>query len=281
MTRHAHAVAAETTGAGTMLTHEGLTHEGALRPPVRSKGYGTGLPHFVRTADFVLREPMMLVTIGPWPDWAALAEKLEELFSEVMHFSTWSDARALWRSAGRALLVASPGMSRQDLFEMSRTATADKKLMLLGMDDSVDRVVCLNMGADEALASATSLHEICARARRLLRPASVQPLKPGGRWWEASVLLRSLTTPEGVRIGLSPAEWSCLMALAAHPEQLITVQDAVPHVRGLAGAADPEARLRVQMSRLRRRLAPHFAGDPVVSVYGAGYTLAIPVRLTD
>jgi hypothetical protein len=162
-----------------MLTHEGLTHEGALRPAVRTEGYGSGLPHFARTADFALREPMMLVTIGPWPDWAALAEKLEELFSEVMHFSTWSDARALWRSAGRALLVASPGISRLDLFEISRTATADKKVMLLGMDDSVDRVVCLNMGADEALAErGRDLHRRRLRLRRSVVRIPALGLRP-------------------------------------------------------------------------------------------------------
>lgn len=234
-----------------------------------------------RPASSDAREKRMLVTIGHFDDLPALTDRLAELFDTTLHFTTWQEARPFCREASCGLLVASPTVPRQDRFELSRLAPPGLKRLLLGMDDTVDRVVCLNMGADEALASDIDLHEICARARRIFRGDVPVPQPTFDVEWLASRSLRSLKTPDGVRIGLSPAEWSCLLALAEHPDQLVTSQMAARHIQGLQDATSPDTRLRMQMSRLRRRLAPHFREEPIISVYGSGYALAFNVRLVD
>ena len=260
---------ARTQGISAIQSRWGASGEGHAAPsePASAGGGGGGR--------------RVLVMIGDFDDLPALTERLAELFDTMLHFATWAEARPTCREASRGLIVASPSVPRQDRFELSRLAPHGLKRLLLGVDDAVDRVVCLNMGADEALATDIELHEICARARRIFRSATADPESSLDAEWLASRSLRSLKTPTGVRIGLSPAEWSCLAALAEHPDRLITVEMAARHIQGLEDAPNPDSRLRMQMSRLRRRLAPHFCEEPIISVYGSGYALAFTVRLVD
>jgi DNA-binding response OmpR family regulator len=163
-------------------------------------------------------------------------------------------------------------------------------LMLTGRADEADRVMGLELGADDYLTKPFSPRELLARIRALLRRASAQAsvadeiakvraFRFGN--WELNVGLRKLKSPEGKGVELTNGEFSLLTAFLSSPQRVLT-RDQLLDLSRLHNAEVYDRSIDVQILRLRRKIEidpahPKF----IITERGAGYVFAsdvTPVR---
>jgi two-component system, OmpR family, response regulator len=157
--------------------------------------------------------------------------------------------------------------------------------MLTARGEETDRIVGLEMGADDYLAKPFSARELLARIKAVLKRARSLPpnLRPDDArelefaGWKLDTEHRHLVSPEGVVISLSGAEFRLLRIFLAHPNRVLSRDQLVDLTQGRE--ADPLDRsIDVQVSRLRHRLGDD-PKDPrlIKTVRGEGYVRAVPV----
>ncbi|QID19160.1 response regulator transcription factor [Nitrogeniibacter mangrovi] len=176
-----------------------------------------------------------------------------------------------------------PDMDGMEVIRQLQQATPCAVLILTGRNDVMDRVLGLELGADDYLAKPFEPRELVARVRSILRRylrsgAPDTQATPGvarfGDWrFEAGRHL--LIAPDGREVGVSATEASMLQALLRNPnrilsrEQLIGERDIDPYDRSVD----------VRISRLRRKLEDDPQNPRLIkTVYGAGYLFATTVR---
>jgi two-component system phosphate regulon response regulator OmpR len=151
-------------------------------------------------------------------------------------------------------------------------------IMLTGRGDMVDRVVGLEVGADDYMAKPFHLREVLARVKsvlRRLRPAAAGPPSPASRLrfagWCLDRRRRELTAPDGRPVPLTTGEFELLEALATNPGRALDRDRLMDLTKGRDWAAFDRS-IDNQVSRLRKKIEP----DPrhptlVKSVRGVGY----------
>src|SRR5688572_16589676 len=159
-------------------------------------------------------------------------------------------------------------------------------IMLTARGEETDRIVGLEMGADDYLAKPFNPRELLARIRSVLRRARALPgnLEPEAvksfrfAGWSLDVATRNLTSPDGVVVPLSGGEFKLLRAFLAHPNRVLT-RDQLIEVMVSRDAGPFDRAIDVQVSRLRQRLGED-AREPCIikTVRGEGYVLAAPVE---
>ncbi|MFO1129727.1 MAG: response regulator transcription factor [Rhodospirillales bacterium] len=179
-----------------------------------------------------------------------------------------------------------PGPSGLDLCRELRARSTIPIIMLTAKGEDTDRIVGLELGADDYVAKPFNPRELLARIRSLLRRATArghldQPM--GGRKvafadYVLDMQRREVASPDGVVIDLSGGEYDLLLAFIEHPQRVLSREQLLELSRNRS--AEPFDRsIDVQVSRLRRKLE---AGDRAVSlirtVRGAGYLFLPTVR---
>ncbi|NKC01493.1 MAG: response regulator [Pseudomonadales bacterium] len=154
-------------------------------------------------------------------------------------------------------------------------------ILLTALADEGDRVVGLEMGADDYVTKPFSARELLARIRAVLRRTSAQAwvhtrnervdLTFDG--WLLSVTKRTLHSPEGVNITLTGGEFDLLMALVLQPGRVLTRDQLLEMTKGRTGEAFDRS-VDVQLSRLRKKLGN---GDLIKTVRGGGYQFSAEV----
>ena len=158
-------------------------------------------------------------------------------------------------------------------------------IMLTARGEETDRIVGLEMGADDYLAKPVNPRELLARVKSILRrtrslPENLQPdhasrLRFAG--WTLDVAARNLLSPDGVIVALSGTEYKLLRIFLAHPNRVLNRDQLIDLM--LSRDASPFDRsIDVQVSRLRHRLGEN-PKDPgiIKTVRGEGYVLAATV----
>jgi len=153
-------------------------------------------------------------------------------------------------------------------------------LMLTGRAEEADRVMGLELGADDYLTKPFSSRELLARIRALLRRAQAQSTVAGAMskarayrfaGWEVNIGLRRLKDPQGQAIELTNGEFSLLIAFLSAPQRTLT-RDQLLELSRLHNAEVHDRSIDVQILRLRRKIE----ADPVQPCFiltqrGAGY----------
>jgi len=175
-----------------------------------------------------------------------------------------------------------PGANGLDLCrELRRTSTLPV-IMLTAKGDDLDRIIGLEVGADDYLAKPFNPRELLARVNAVLRRSratSAEPVSKRSRaflfaGWRLDTLKRELSGPSGVVVDLSTGEYDLLMAFLEAPQRVLGREYLLDAARNRT--ADPFDRaIDVQVSRLRRKMGPD--GDLIKTVRGAGYMLAADV----
>lgn len=155
-------------------------------------------------------------------------------------------------------------------------------LIVTAKDDPIDRIIGLEIGADDYLAKPFNKRELLARLRSIIRrtrdidAAVVEETGDNFRFdgWLLRLGARDLTNPAGEPVSLTTSEFDLLHALLLHPRRVLSRELLIDWTRG--GHANPVDRvIDVQMSRLRRKLGDD-PRDPAMirTVRGDGYLFA-------
>ena len=155
--------------------------------------------------------------------------------------------------------------------------------------DEVDRIVGLELGADDYLTKPFNLRELLARVRAVLRRAEMDraaaPVdSKGTRYrftgWELNLRLRRLTSPTGASVELTIGEFSLLTAFLRSPQQVLSREQLLAATR-LHDEEVYDRSIDVQILRLRRKLeADPSAPELIRTERGMGYVFTAPVQVS-
>jgi two-component system OmpR family response regulator len=143
-----------------------------------------------------------------------------------------------------------------------RAASPVPVIMLTAMADHTDRVVGLEIGADDYITKPFDQRELLARVKAVLRrtaemakaptPSDIRPVLCFAGW-RLEVARRELRSADNALIILSGGEFDLLLAFAEHPQRVLTRDQLLDFARGLSHAAYDRS-IDVQVSRLRYKL---------------------------
>lgn len=180
-----------------------------------------------------------------------------------------------------------PGEDGMQLARTLRERASVPIVLLTGKKDEADRVMGLELGADDYVTKPFSPRELLARIRAVLRRYQVQATLPERdntrrayrfAGWELNLRTRRLITPEGQTLELSNGEFSLLAAFCAAPQRVLS-RDQLLSMSRLHEAEVYDRTIDVQILRLRRKIEaepsrPRF----IVTQRGAGYVFDAPVE---
>ena len=174
-----------------------------------------------------------------------------------------------------------PGPSGLELCRKLRQTSDVPIIMLTAKGEEADRVVGLEIGADDYLGKPFGSRELVARIRALLRRAAGLHL-PGnpatGRkyrfeGWTVDTPRRELLNGEGVVIDLTSGEYDLLLAFVEAPQRVLSREQLLDLSRNRTAAAFDRS-VDVLISRLRRKLGAEDSERIIKTVRGAGYMFA-------
>ncbi|MGH8532193.1 MAG: response regulator [Gammaproteobacteria bacterium] len=205
--------------------------------------------------------------------------------------STAADGRAMRERLTQSpvdLVVLDIRLGAEDgmvLARELRAASAVPIIMLTGQREETDRVLGLELGADDYLTKPFSPRELLARIRAVLRRAQTREPPPVKRkntlyrfaGWELDMRTRCLRSPQGAPVALTRGELSLLAAFLSAPQRVLSRDELLD----LSRVHDNEVfdrSLDVQILRLRRKIEAN-PGDPelIKTERGVGYMFAAKV----
>ena len=166
-----------------------------------------------------------------------------------------------------------------------RDESAIPIIMLTGRAEEADRVMGLELGADDYLTKPFSTRELLARIRTILRRrhAEVRQGKPEGirayrfDGWELNLNTRRLTSREGKSVALSNGEFSLLVVMLGAPNRILS-RDQLLDLSRLHNDEVYSRSIDVQIMRLRRKIERDAAQPRYIKTErGAGYIFGVPV----
>jgi DNA-binding response OmpR family regulator len=234
--------------------------------------------------------PVRLLLID---DEAALRQPLAEYLSRqgftVTQAASAADARAQIReeTPDLALLdIMMPGEDGLALCAFIRATTQIPVILLTAKAEETDRIIGLEIGADDYVVKPFSPRELLARVKAVLRrtgqgPAAVHAPDADAYAFGPWVLRtgeRELVDRDGVAVPLSTGEYNLLLAFVTHPKRVLTRDQLLDLTQGRELAAF-ERSIDNHISRLRRKVEAD-PSDPklIKTVWGGGYMLAAEVR---
>jgi two-component system OmpR family response regulator len=187
------------------------------------------------------------------------------------------------------LMILDIMLGQEDGLSICRELRAASRIPIIfvtGMDSETDRVVGLEMGADDYLTKPFSPRELLARVRAVLRRTSTEPTtaeiqaRPGAMKFSGWVLNTSqhlLLAPNGSPVDLRPAEYEILLAFLNNPQTVLSRDELLQMTQGRP-ADSFDRSIDVQIARLRRKIGddPKFP-DIIKTVRKGGYILAAEV----
>lgn len=172
-----------------------------------------------------------------------------------------------------------PGRGGLELCREMRARSATPIIMLTAKGDETDRIVGLEMGADDYIAKPFSPRELLARIHAVLRRSHIASSAIGEarqrgygfEGWIVDILRRELSNPEGVLVDLSGGEFDLLLAFIEAPNRILSRDRLLDAARNrISGNFDRS--IDVLVSRLRRKIEQGQPGqEKIKTVRGAGY----------
>lgn len=193
------------------------------------------------------------------------------------------EMRRAFRAGGIDLVILDimlPGGSGLDLLREIRSQSQVPVILLTALGEPVDRVVGLELGADDYVAKPFEPREILARVRNILRRVDVADSGPGDAelirfaGWLLHVPSRCLNDPTGQPVRLTTAEFELLHALVSHPNRVLSRDQLLDLARNRS-ATPFDRSIDVHIGHLRRKIEAN-PRDPqfIKTVHGVGYMFA-------
>jgi two-component system OmpR family response regulator len=207
------------------------------------------------------------------------------LAKDGFRVSAAADGRAMRKvlADGRIdLILLDLMLPGEDGLSLCRTLRAESNIpiiMLTAKGDEVDRVVGLEMGADDYLAKPFGSRELIARIKAVLRRSRDKTEKIADRRpkryrfdrWRLDTGARELLREDGVTVPLSTGEYDLLLALVERPQRVLNRDQLLDLARGRSANALDRS-VDTQISRLRKKLERDPSDPKIIkTVWGGGY----------
>ncbi len=199
------------------------------------------------------------------------------------------EARRAWPAGAYHLVILDlmlPGEGGLELARWLRGISDVPIVMLTAMGEETDRIIGLELGADDYLAKPFNPRELLARIRAVLRRTTERGLRQGTTpkslhfaGWTLDQARRVLLNPQGIEVPLTGGEFDMLAAMAGRANQVLTRDMLLDLLRGRQAGPFDRA-IDVAISRLRRKLGGEGEGGTslIKTVRGGGYVLAAEVE---
>ena len=227
----------------------------------------------------------------------ALRELMSDYLSEnefqVTAVATGAEMNAVLESSVIDLVMLDLRLGGEDGMKLARGLrdTSEVPLIIVtGKQDEADRVMGLEIAADDYVTKPFSNREMVARIRAVLRryharadaaPQTRSTKRRAYRFagWELNLLARRLTSPEGQRVELSNGEFNLLLALCEQPQRVLS-RDQLLEMSRLHGAEVYDRSIDVQILRLRRKIEIDASSPKMIRTErGAGYVFEPQVQV--
>ncbi len=177
-----------------------------------------------------------------------------------------------------------PGTNGLDLCRQIRKDSAVPIIMVSARGEEIDRVLGLEIGADDYIAKPFSTKELLGRVRAVLRrtvsgPIGAAPPRETLQFegWTVDLRRRTLQSAEGAEVELSGAEYDLLLSFLDNPQRIIGRDRLLELSRSRISDASDRS-IDVLVSRLRRKLSGQEGGEALIrTVRGAGYMFTAAV----
>jgi two-component system OmpR family response regulator len=273
MSSHKRFVSPDIDGASTVHCVRRRSH-GERRIPVSQEA---GLTHVLAVDD----DPSVRELISAY---------LADYDIRVSAVSTEREMVAVLARESVDLVLLDLRLHGEDGMQIARTLRTRSKvpiIILTGRNEEADRVMGLELGADDYLTKPFSPRELLARIRALLRRtrmhetlaeavASIRAYRFAG--WELNLRLRKLTSPQGSPVALRNGEFNLLLAFLSAPQRVLGREQLLDLSR-LHNAEVYDRSIDVQVGRLRRKIeADAKAPELLVTERGVGYVFRASVE---
>lgn len=207
------------------------------------------------------------------------------LAKDGFRVSTAADGRAMRKVLANSridLILLDLMLPGEDGLSLCRAIRAESNIpiiMLTAKGDEVDRVIGLELGADDYLPKPFGSRELIARIKAVLRrsngKAAAGPAQRPKRYrfdrWQLDTARRELLRDDGVTVPLSTGEYDLLIALVERPQRVLTRDQLLDLARGRSANALDRS-IDTQVSRLRRKLERDPNSPQIIkTVWGGGY----------
>ena len=216
-----------------------------------------------------------------------LADYLVRQGFAVTQAASAAEARSVLRDEAPELILLDIMMPGEDGLSLCRhlaETRAIPTILLTARGEATDRIVGLEIGADDYVVKPFEPRELVARIRSVLRRANKGGTAPADdelfefEGWRLDPLKRRLVDPEGALVSISSLEFRLLLAFVEHPRQVLDRDRLLDMVQGREAHLFDRA-VDNQVSRLRRKIEPdHRTPTLIQTVWGGGYMLAADVR---
>ncbi len=235
----------------------------------------------------------------PEADWVLVVEDDEEtrgLLREYLEENgclvrAVADGEAMWAALsaddGVDIIVLDLMLPGESGLSLCKRLSLDPKtsdipvIMLTARRSETDRIVGLEMGADDYLGKPFSPRELLARIQSVLRRSRAMPRSDRPRevreyrfsGWALEVKAQQLTSPDGVDVALTTGEFIMLMAFLKNPNEVLN-RDRIMEAYRSRESSIFERSIDVQVGRVRRRLRDDPKDPKIIkTVWGKGYIL--------
>ena len=222
-----------------------------------------------------------------------LGEYLVENNLRVSTASTGDEMQRAFQESVIDLVVLDLRLSDEDGMQLARRLRETSEvpvIIVTGERDEADRVMGLEIAADDYVTKPFSNRELLARIRAVLRRYQTRrdvaaPVRDTKRrayrfaGWELNLLVRRLTAPDGNRVELSNGEFNLLLALCEAPQRVLS-RDQLLELSRLHGAEVYDRSIDVQILRLRRKIEVDASPPKFIRTErGAGYLFDAAVEV--
>jgi two-component system, OmpR family, response regulator len=215
----------------------------------------------------------------------------EYLSGEGYRVSTANDGAGMREALARDgvdLVILDLVLRGEDGLQLARELRSHTEIgiiMVTGRGQTVDRIIGLEMGADDYLSKPFHLRELLARVRSVLRRTMVRGEKSGVAptriqfaGWLLDLVSRELISPTGAEVRLTSGEFEVLAAFVNHANQVLS-RDRLLDLSRHREAGPFDRTIDVQVGRLRRKLKDDPNNPTMIkTVRGGGYIFAPPVE---
>jgi DNA-binding response OmpR family regulator len=207
-----------------------------------------------------------------------IRDYLEQAGYSVLMAPDGDAGLGLWRAHNPDLVVLDLGLPGRDGLDVARALRKDSMvpiIMLTARTDETDKIVGLELGADDYVTKPFSPRELVARVRALLRRVDAGDASELIRASDVEIDVPKMrVTVDGRVAELTPTEFQILKTLAAAPGRIFTRGQLLDALHGISFESYERA-IDAHIKNLRRKIEPT-PGDPryVLTVYGVGYRFA-------